>query len=267
MNAARWETAPQSAEVIAWEGSGGNPFLEPMESIQYDASVEWYFADASSLTGTLFYKDLSNFFIYGANPQQLTNGATGQSQTVQVESRINGGKGKMYGYELAYTQFFDFLPSFWSGLGMQANYTWIKATGVPPYIDESAADPSLYNYIDPVDTSTVPLVGQSEHTANMVLMYQRDDWAGRIAYNWRSEYLVSYRDGITLLPIWQQANGVIDASLTWNVNDNLTFVLQGNNLLDTQPKLEFIIDNQGNRGGKSWFVAERMALLGARLRF
>ena len=266
-NAARWETAAQSASVIGWEGYGGNPFLEPMESIQYDASLEWYFADASSLTGTLFYKDLSNFFIYGANPRQLTNGLTGQTQTAQVESRTNGGDGKMYGYELAYTQFFDMLPSFWSGLGMQANYTWIKASGVPPYIDTSAADPSLYNYIEPVDVSSVPLVGQSEHTANLVLMYQRDDWSGRIAYNWRSEYLVSYRDGITLLPVWQTANGVMDASLTWNVNDNLSLVLQGNNLLDTQPKLEYIIDAQENRAGKSWFVAERMALFGARLRF
>ena len=40
-NAARWETAAQSASVIRWEGVGGNPFLEPMESIQYDASLEY----------------------------------------------------------------------------------------------------------------------------------------------------------------------------------------------------------------------------------
>ena len=173
----------------------------------------------------------------------------------------------MYGYELAYTQFFDFLPSFWSGLGMQANYTWIKANGVPPSIDQSGVDPSNFNFVEVVDVSTVPLVGQSEHTANLVLMYQRDDWSGRIAYNWRSEYLVSYRDGLTHLPIWQTANGVMDASLTWNVNDNLSLVLQANNLLDTEPKLEYILDDQGTRAGKSWFIAERMAVLGARLRF
>jgi iron complex outermembrane recepter protein len=98
-------------------------------------------------------------------------------------------------------------------------------------------------------------------------MYQRDNWSGRVAYNWRSEYLVSYRDGITLLPVWQKANGVMDASLTWNVNDNLSLVLQANNLLDTRPELEFILDAEENRAGKSWFVAERMVLLGARFRF
>lgn len=266
-NAARWETAPQSAEVIGWEGFGGNPFLEPMESIQYDASLEWYFADASSLTGTLFYKDLSNFFIYGANPQQLTNGLTGQVQTADIDSRINGGDGKMYGYELAYTQFFDMLPSFWSGLGLQANYTWIKASGVPPAINNAPGNPTDFDFAETVDLSTVPLVGQSEHTANLVLMYQRDDWSGRVAYNWRSEYLVSYRDGITNLPVFQDSNGVMDASLTWDYNDNLSFVLQATNLLDTESNLSYILDDQGTRAGKSWFVAERQAVVGARLRF
>ena len=266
-NAARWETATQSAYVERYTGSGGNPFLEPMESVQYDASVEWYFADASSLTGTLFYKDLSNFFIYGSNPRQVTNGTTGQTVTADIESRVNGGKGKMYGYELAYTQFFDFLPSFWSGLGLQANYTWIKANGVPPSINDSAIDPSDHQFIDVVNLDTVPLVGQSEHTANMVLMYQRDDWAGRLAYNWRSEYLVSYRDGITNLPVWQDANGVMDASLTWSVNDNLTLVAQINNLLDTESNLHYIVNDQGLQAGKSWFIAERMGVIGARIRF
>ena len=173
----------------------------------------------------------------------------------------------MYGYEIAYTQFFDFLPSFWSGLGLQANYTWIKATGVPPSVDGSPRDPSAFDYTEEVDLGTVPLVGQSEHTANMVLMYQRDDWSGRIAYNWRSEYLVSYRDGITGLPVWQDANGVMDASLTWNYNDNLSFVVQATNLLDTESNVSFIIDDQGTQAGKSWFIAERQAVVGARLRF
>ena len=266
-NAARWETAAQSASVIRWEGVGGNPFLEPMESIQYDASLEWYFADASSLTGGVFYKDLSNFFIYGANPQQITNGKTGQQQTVFVESQTNGGDGKMYGYELAYQQFFDMLPGFWNGLGMQANYTWIKASGVPPHIDNSAMSTSAWNYAEVVNLDTVPLVGQSEHTANLVLMYQKYDWQARLAYNWRSEYLVSYRDGITNLPVWQDGNGVMDASVIWDVNDNVSLSIQANNLLDTESNLSFVLDNMGTRAGKSWFIAERSAVASVRLRF
>lgn len=266
-NAARWETATQSASVIRWEGVGGNPFLEPMESVQWDASLEWYFADASSLTGGVFYKDLSNFFIYGSNPQQITNGSTGQTQTVLVESQINGEEGKMYGYELAYTQFFDMLPSFWNGLGMQANYTWIEASGVPPHVDGSSMSQYAWNYAEVVNLDTVPLVGQSEHTANLVLMYQKYDWQARLAYNWRSEYLVSYRDGITNLPVWQDDNGVMDASVIWDVTDNVTLSIQANNLLDTESNLSYVLDNGGTRAGKSWFIAERSAIASVRLRF
>jgi len=266
-NAARWETATQSASVIRWEGVGGNPFLEPMESIQWDASLEWYFADASSLTGGVFYKDLSNFFIYGSNPQQITNGSTGQNQTVLVESQVNGKEGKMYGAELAYTQFFDMLPGIWNGLGMQANYTRVKAGGVPPHVDGSAMSQYAWNYAEVVNLDTVPLVGQSEHTANLVLMYQKYDWQLRLAYNWRSEYLVSYRDGITNLPVWQDDSGVMDASFIYDVNDNVTFSIQANNLLDTESNLSYVLDNAGTRAGKSWFIAERSAVASIRLRF
>ena len=36
----------------------------------------------------------------------------------------NGGK--IEGAEFAYQTFFDFLPGLWSGLGMQANYTYVN---------------------------------------------------------------------------------------------------------------------------------------------
>ena len=78
---------------------------------------------------------------------------------------------------------------------------------------------------------------------------------------------MSYRDGITQYPIWQDANGVMDASLTYDVNDNLSLVIQATNILDTESNLTFVLDNQGTRAGKSWFIAEQMAVVGARFRF
>jgi outer membrane receptor protein involved in Fe transport len=124
-----------------------------------------------------------------------------------------------------------------------------------------------WNYAEVVNLDTVPLVGQSEHTANLVLMYQKYDWQARLAYNWRSEYLVSYRDGITNLPVWQDDNGVVDASVIWDVTDNVTLSIQANNLLDTESNLSYVLDNGGTRAGKSWFIAERSAIASVRLRF
>src|SRR5690554_2131518 len=98
-----------------------------MESTQYDRSLEWYFATVGSLTGTIFYKDLSNFFISGAFPQSYTNPVSGVTQTVQFESTTNGGQGSMKGFEIAYQQFYDMLPEPWDGLGLQLNYTYIES--------------------------------------------------------------------------------------------------------------------------------------------
>ena len=45
----------QNIEVSA---NARNAFLEPEESINIDLTTEWYFAEAGSLTASLFYKDL-----------------------------------------------------------------------------------------------------------------------------------------------------------------------------------------------------------------
>jgi len=42
----------------------------------------------------------------------------------------------------------------------------------------------------------------------------------RLAYNWRSEYLSSYRDFVTGNPIYQQPTGYLDGSIKYNFNEN-----------------------------------------------
>src|SRR5690606_14151817 len=43
---------------------------------------------------------------------------------IQTTLPDNGEKGKIQGFELGYQQAFDFLPGAWSGLGLNANYTY-----------------------------------------------------------------------------------------------------------------------------------------------
>src|SRR5699024_82288 len=116
----------ESTSINDWIGTGGNTYLKPMESTQYDLSLEWYFNSAGSLTTTLFYKDLSNFFVQGASRQMVAHPVnTGEVRAVDVVATRNGGDGTMQGFELGYQQFFDFLPSPFDGFGVQANYTYI----------------------------------------------------------------------------------------------------------------------------------------------
>ena len=251
------------AEVAGWRGSSGNPGLKPMESTQFDASLEWYFANVGSLTTTLFYKDLSNFFVYGTFERSFTNPVSGVTQTVEVEGTRNGGDGTMQGFEIAYQQFYDMLPAPWDGLGLQVNYTYIDASGVPNSGDASS-DGFAGTATDTgarVDLGKVPLQGQSEDTFNIVAMYDKNDWSLRLAYNWRSKYLLTTRDVISKYPLWNDDAGFLDGSAFYNINDNVTVGLQLTNIANTQTKTIMILDGEGAEAGRSWFVNDRRAAL------
>lgn len=251
------------AEVAGWRGSSGNPGLKPMESTQFDASLEWYFANVGSLTTTLFYKDLTNFFVYGTFARDFTNPVSGVTQTVEVEGTRNGGDGTMQGFEIAYQQFYDMLPAPWDGLGLQMNYTYIDASGVPNGGDGSA-DGFAGTANDTgarVDFDKVPLQGQSKDTFNIVAMYDKNDWSLRLAYNWRSKYLLTTRDVISKYPLWNDDSGFLDGSAFYNINDNVTVGLQLTNIANTQTKTIMILDGQGAEAGRSWFVNDRRAAL------
>jgi iron complex outermembrane receptor protein len=269
-NAEEYESAIQTAEVVDWTGSGGNPYLKPMESIQYDVSLEWYFAPTGSLTGTVFYKDLSNFFVHGASRQAVTNPATGQTALVDVVSTRNGGSGEMYGFEIAHQQFFDMLPEPFDGFGVQANYTWIGATGVPNNEEDYGNASWTGGVTDTgarVSLDSVPLQGQSEHTANLVLMYEKADWSARLAYNWRSKYLLTTRDVISKYPLWNDAAGFMDGSVFYHVNDTFTVGVQATNLLNTQSETLMILDDEDTQAGRSWFIQDRRVSFIARAKF
>ena len=260
-----------SVSEVVWSGNGGNPALQPMESVQWDASLEWYFAPVGSVTASIFYKDLENFFIEGSVPRAFTNPSTGITQTVEFSTTRNGEKGKLQGVELAYQQFFDKLPAPFDGLGIQANYTYIDSEGIPNFggsdiateanpVENVTPQPGLEPF-DPAALAGLPLRGQSEHTANFVLMYEKNDWSARLAYNWRSKYLLTTRDVISGQPIWNDDAGFLDGAINYQINDQISIGLQGTNLANTQTETLMTLDGEGRETGRSWFVNDRRVAL------
>jgi len=248
-----------------YTGKAGNPKLGPMESIQYDMSLEWYFAKAGSLTTSIFYKDLSNFFIQGSFPKQVTN--NGVTHTVYVDGTVNNGKGSMQGIEVAYQQFFDMLPAPWDGLGLQMNYTYIDSKSIPnqgelgldPQKETDSPD-SAYTGAN-VDLNGLPLKGQSKKTYNIAAMYEKDEWSVRLAYNWRSRYLLTTRDVISRYPMWNDDAGFMDGSVFYKFDNGLSAGVQLTNILNTQTKTIMILDGKGLEAGRSWFVNDRRVAL------
>ncbi|MDC8638943.1 TonB-dependent receptor [Xanthomonas hortorum] len=199
-------------------GAAGNPELEPVKADQFDTALEWYFGQGSMMYGTVFYKKVEGF-IANAVFNEVYDG-----QVWQITRPVNGDAGKIRGAELGYTQFFDFLPGWLSGFGLQTNYT---------YVDSEAPSPTA------TDTNgqslTVPLEGLSKNSYNAILSYETSRFQGRVAYNWRSDWLVTTAgNGTGNLPVYNKGFGQLDASLRFNINDVWSISLDGVNLLDTQ---------------------------------
>jgi TonB-dependent receptor len=213
-----------ASEVVTdYTGSGGNPLLKPMQAKQYDAAIEWYFAPQGSLYSTVFYKGVSNYFIRGAQAQPLCG------LDWQVNTTINGGKGVIKGFEVGYSQFYDFLPAWLKGFGTQANFTYVDSRGGGPTAGVSG------------DAATVPpglpLEGLSKTSYNVVAMYQRGMVEARLAYNWRERWLLTTHDGDGKGSVWNDDYGQLDASIFFRISPHVQVGLEGNNLTNTTQKL------------------------------
>lgn len=243
-------------EIDEIQRRSGNPFLKPMESNDIDVGLEWYFDDSDSLTIGLFQKDIEGFFSNDTFTQQVTN--NGVTLPVQVSTTINVGSGKLRGLELGYQQFFDELPGIFSNLGVQFNATFLKESGVPNQNtrpEQSGGQEDVSRAELPFEG--LPLQGLSERTFNFVGIYEDDLISARLAYNYRSDYLLTIRQVNLGVPIFNQSRGQLDGSIFFNVTDNLELGVQGQNLNNAESNTRMQVDQEGTTVVRSSFVNDR----------
>ncbi len=224
------------------QGAAGNPELEPVRSDNLDLALERYFGRGGAMYLTLFRKRVDGFVTMVSSPE-LHNGVL-----YQVSRPRNSGGATIKGAEIGYQQFFDFLPGWLRGFGIQANYT---------FVDSETASPLL--------GQKVPLQNLSRHSYNLVGMYERGRVSARVAYNWRDKYLSSIVNiaGVGALPVYTEAYGWLDASVGYRPNDRLTITLEGNNLLGTVRRAYY---GTSHRHQSTW-VNDRYLGLTASTRF
>ncbi len=122
-----------------------------------DLSLEWYFAEASLLSATAFYKDISTF-VYPHVSLETVNG-----EKVFVTRPQNGPGANIRGLELQWQQ------DFTNGFGVLSNVT---------YTDASVPSPDR--------TRSLELPGNSRSQFNTSVYYENGGFSGRLSYNNRS---------------------------------------------------------------------------------
>ena len=215
----------------AYTGTGGNPNLKPITADQFDLTVEDYFAPTGSITFDLFTKNLQNYIFTGSDSEAFTS--NGQTITFNVQRQFNGGKGSVKGFELAYQQFYDMLPGALSGLGLQANYTHIDSSGG----HNTAVNPFDSNQIVG-QNQALPLEGMSPNSYNLAVLYEKYGLSARLAYNWRSLYLLTTSGANINAPVWSEAYGQLDGSIFYTLNSHYKIGLQATNLTHARTILD-----------------------------
>jgi iron complex outermembrane recepter protein len=190
-----------STATLLGSGTAGNPNLGPEKSTNADLSLEYYFQQHNALTGAVFYRQIDGYIQSGITARNIAG------IVYQVTEPTNAPAGHIEGTELGYTQFFDFLPGLFSGLGMQANAT---------YVQGEFQNISKWSY-------------------NLIGIYEKGPASFRVAYNWRSGFDVGPAAGGGMQPgeIYSDSQPWLDLSASYKVMDRLTVTFDATNLLNS----------------------------------
>ncbi|MFD0699979.1 TonB-dependent receptor domain-containing protein [Myroides pelagicus] len=143
----------------------------------------------------------------------------------------------MLGLELGINRRFDFLPGFWSGFGVEANYTFMDSrVNVPRQFREGE------ELITVKDKTSLP--DQSKHLGNLIVFYEKGKFMVRLAGNYRGRSINAINQNLGKdYYVWTDSNFTLDASATFALSSKIKFFLELNNLTN-EPLKQYIGDKR-----------------------
>lgn len=221
----------------------GDPNLLPYTSNNIDLSLEWYYDAGSYVSVGYFHKFVDNFIgttvenrtINGADGTPLTDPSVNpragcpdastepyntnclsQPSDPDVNFAVitpkNLEDAEVSGWEFALQHMFGE-----SGFGGQFNFTLVDG--------DVEFDPSSFE-------QSVSLTGLSD-SANLVAFYDKNGFQARIAYNWRDDFLLNTNQFHSPNePVFTKAYGQVDFNMSYDINESITVVLEGLNILE-----------------------------------
>ncbi|KGF79519.1 TonB-dependent receptor [Massilia sp. JS1662] len=189
----------------ALSGSGGNVKLDPIRSVNYDLSAEWYYMPKAMLSAGLFYMDFSSIVAQGTSTGSYYNNKRGAFTDYQITSPYNTTATNK-GIELSWQQ------PLWNNFGMLTNYTW--------------ADGEL--------DGGGEMLNASKNTYNVTGYYENDRFSARLAYSYRSSYKAGVDRGAS-----QHVDSMpsLAASVNFKINEHLTVTFDALNLTNETIKM------------------------------
>lgn len=243
-----------------YTASAGNPGLKPMYADMVDISFERYFSSVGNFSIDFFYKKFHDYFQYAHYYRGFTH--NGVDRTALVYGPVNGEGGALKGLEVGYTRYFDFLPDPFDGFGIQANMVALHNQGIT-----TSGISNTQPGTQPTGFRNLPLEGLSNFSWNLIAMYEKGPIGVRIAYDWRSKYMVTAADCCVITDVWQRPYGQLDGSVRYAFGDHWEASLQGSNILGARSVLQQQVSDPRLLMPRSWFETDRRVELSVRMKY
>jgi outer membrane receptor protein involved in Fe transport len=200
----------------------GNPDLKRATADNYDLRYELFPNGNDQLLVGAFYKNIKNPIEYSFQPDPIR-----PQDTYYLPG--NFGNARNYGLEIDYIKFVH-------KFGIKVNYTYTHSRITTP---KSSRVRDENGDLKPVFVDqTRPLYGQSEHIANISLLYKggKNGFDAQLAAAYtgpRINTVSQFLDN----DLWQQGFIQMDLSAEKKFKNNLSIFIKGGNLLNTPLKL------------------------------
>ncbi|MDO8411072.1 MAG: TonB-dependent receptor [Phenylobacterium sp.] len=215
----------RTASWNSFRFTDGNPNLQPTYAKQWEVGLEKYLAEGGLLSVSYFWKEIEGVVrseLTGTVPNVTKYNANGTIDGVydfDVYQPVNAeGSYEVSGVELVVVAPLSLFYAPLEGFGVNANYTLL--------------DSSLTGESD-LGIPTPP-VGLADKTYNVTLYYENDRFQARASYNYKDKYVEGI--GYEMYPIWRDAYGQTDISVSYDVNDRVQLSLEGINITDEETK-------------------------------
>jgi iron complex outermembrane recepter protein len=251
----------QTPPCPQYEGSGGNPELQPWLADAFDVSYEKYFGGKGYVSVGYFYKDLKSYiydeltqFDFGQLPipAGVLPANRPKSTIGSYRQPVNGQGGTLDGFEVAVSIPLELLWEPLYGFGIQANYSEVSSE------------------ISPNGPGTSePLPGLSKYVSNATAYFERWGFSARVSQRSRSDFRgeVQGFGGDRTVRIFE-GEKVTDVQLGYTFMSgplqNLSLLLQVNNIENEPFRSTF--DGRADRP-REFFEYGRTYLLGLNYRF
>ncbi len=214
----------------------GNDSLNHTVAQNFDLRYEWFPKGIDQVLVGTFYKSITNPIEY------LLDAKAGKASAgYLMPTNVTDKPATIFGAELVVTKYFHYF-------GISANYTYthseITTNKSIRYRDSSGS----------ITTNSIavsrPLQGQSEHVANLALIYKNPKIGLDAHISWvytgrRISFLSSY-DG---LDYWQKATSFFDFSCEKRIVKHLSVYAKVNNLLNSAVIIELLKSNADLKTG------------------